>query len=1098
MKFSHFSFFSCFLIIFVLFSGCQISRSARYIYFINQSGETLQKVEIANLQNQGSHFWKDVENITPDEFEPSVAARENMENGHHFRLDDCQPGLYRITVYGSRYIGSYRIRLTNRNPSITCCLSSDFSLSYAEDQEWYLQPSSAFTKLGQDIDAVLEESRRASERARYEYASLIGDYLPYEARVVLDGKQLMSKEELLANITRFGECEITLDSSLEDTVCREFDQIYARFLILQPKPLQNMLQLNGIPGASEDENYLYFEENAVSKLNFGAASVIKLLCGIPQNADVNTKGYRSDVSPIWDTGYRYAFKKDHFTETEKESFRSQLAEWMGVIYNRTFTTNEIKSEFEIEADSHQYRLWHIGCYYLSMVSKETTTKDYLGLSGFPGKLPWQFIYLYNNNTTDNRTILHEIGHNLGLMHEQQRWDSVNHLLFTESSVQWTRLPGNQTSGYDINSIMHYRSIKVGGKDKSIIYDVNGNNAANSGYLSETDKIFISRLYNPNNSANHYRPSVPIVDRIFIKDQTGSNLDIYSDADFSKLVSLKEDIWLSPGDDLIRGAGNTQGRIKLAEKGFLELPGISIQSANAGNSNSNSNRNRLEYNKNGFGKNDSYNDQIYYVNAGLSEKISLFVKNFEWQTISSSSSYSQYYSGEYVIFNVALTEADNCVVITSQAEGGKSVKYIFHIIKDDQRLKSLRAQVSGKMIEEWDSEELLLTKEFCLNYIYSTYPIEVTIEPKIGQTVSVGNQSFESEKTVSFSLDKGESRKVIISVASKFLNRTEQYTLEIHCLDEVAVPNSLTVTAGKEGTVLLDDHELWKYYNRETPVEVLASLAEEPLSIIFDLKENQKVFYSYDKQIYEEMKQELKIDLQKEFVPLYFRIDYYFSDNLISSFFGLNFEQYKIYQCQVKVNQGGAVKVNDTIVWNNRANSFSFQTNRKYRIQIKAVTGFQPVVNTLLNNTIYPNIYEFKFDKNTDLTFDFEPLYSNQFKYEIDLSPVDSEVIKCGTTITGKDLSVYGNTIYLKAPDSKYTVSILKQEEAKGYMYKNELWLEDGTIVLANKAGIPNNGSVEKSFSGPNLFYRKLYALKAGANLWDVCAPIRIVYIEPVF
>ena len=147
------------MIIFVLFSGCQISLSARYIYFINQSGKTLQKVEIANLQNQGSNHWKEVENITSDEFEPSVAARENMENGHHFRLHDCQPGLYRITVYGSRYIGSYRIRLTNRNPSVTCCLSSDFSLSYAEDQEWYLQPSSAFTKSYTDIDAVKEEKR---------------------------------------------------------------------------------------------------------------------------------------------------------------------------------------------------------------------------------------------------------------------------------------------------------------------------------------------------------------------------------------------------------------------------------------------------------------------------------------------------------------------------------------------------------------------------------------------------------------------------------------------------------------------------------------------------------------------------------------------------------------------------------------------------------------------------------------------------------------------------------------------------------------------------------------------------------------------------
>ena len=60
-----------------------------------------------------------------------------------------------------------------------------------------------------------------------------------------------------------------------------------------------------------------------------------------------------------------------------------------------------------------------------------------------------------------------------------------------------------------------------------------------------------------------------------------------------------------------------------------------------------------------------------------------------------------------------------------------------------------------------------------------------------------------------------------------------------------------------------------------------------------------------------------------------------------------------------------------------------------------------------------------------------------------------------------------------------TEEAVKEEKEGGYLYKNELWLEDNSIVLANKGGTMYNGWVEKEFSGNNVFRRKLYALKAG-------------------
>lgn len=1060
----------CFFVAGILFFiGCPASE-AQYIYFVNQSGVILQKVEIQNMQNPDGNGIK----------------YENLGVNENFSLEKMDLGFYQIIVRSEKYVGTYTVLLSEQRPSATCCLTPDFRLTHSVSDSVRFQSSSALTRLSARIDTVLEESRRASEDAKNKYAGLIAGYLPGGVRILFNGAELNTEEAVFENIEHFGEFEITYSNDIiKNEINDGFSVIYREFLNARPDPLQNMLEINGLCGASEDEEYLYFEGNAVSKLNFGAAAFIKMLCGISEIDPPTVKGYRNDVSPIWEEGYRYAFK-ENFSESEKNFFRERLAEWMEVIDNRSYSASQIQSEFEIPAGTHQYNLWHIGCYYLGMIyKKDRKEDDYYdsgsGLSGFPGKMPWQWITLYGKGVESKRIVLHEIGHNLGLMHEHQRWDSVNHLLDTEDSVQWTRLPGNQKTGYDINSVMHYTSIDSG---RAPVHDIHGNIAANSGYLSELDKIFISRLYNPHYSGNQYQSPVPVVDRILIKDSNGKNLAIFHEEnvtgesfEMSEPTSLKDDVWFESD-----GVAADKKRIKLIEKGALELPGGNDQPTLP----------RKEYNRYGFSYQSGYGDKVYYVDARYTNKVDIYIRKFEWQKLSTPSPYKLYHGSEYSIMTVPLTEALNRIEIVSTTVNGYSVKYIFNIIKEEQSLESVRAQLSGETVFEKDSDELHLSRVFYLNYIYNGTPLTLSAGTKTGQTVTVNGAA---QTSCSLNLEKNESRRIDIEVGSLFSEQKTTYTFYIQCLDEVAVPESVKITSG-DGTVLAQESDVWKYFDNTTTVEILKSPAASTVNIDFTLKENQKIFYSSDRRDYKEMNTAFEICLPQDDSVHAFRVDYDFNGIDDSKIFYLRFQKYTFYNCRVTVRPGGAVKMEDTVITSG-SRSFQCQSNRVYTVQCRGATGFRPEVPPSLTETVYDGIYRFQFSGDSSVTVDFPAVYPNRYEHSATLNP-KGEKIDCRTIIEGNDLSVNGNTIYLKSPSSGYKVRIYKEEKEGGYLYKNELWLEDNSIVLANKGGTMYNGWVEKEFSGNNVFRRKLYALKAGENLWDISAPVSVFYSGPVF
>lgn len=116
----------------------------------------------------------------------------------------------------------------------------------------------------------------------------------------------------------------------------------------------------------------------------------------------------------------------------------------------------------------------------------------------------QFVRLARNCSTG--TVIHEIGHTVGLWHEQSRTDRGNHIRIHWTNIQsgkesnfrtYTQLgfSGSNIGPYETRSIMHYGSYAFSRNGRPTITTLSGAtfSAQRSG-LSRNDRAGINRLY----------------------------------------------------------------------------------------------------------------------------------------------------------------------------------------------------------------------------------------------------------------------------------------------------------------------------------------------------------------------------------------------------------------------------------------------------------------------------------------------------------------------------------------------------------------------------------------------------------------------------
>lgn len=143
--------------------------------------------------------------------------------------------------------------------------------------------------------------------------------------------------------------------------------------------------------------------------------------------------------------------------------------------------------------------------------QSTDSGCYSDFIGHRGSI--QFLNLQENGCTKPGTIAHELGHNIGLWHEQSRYDRDKYIKVAEKNIKPEDLTNFaklaeaemnvQDLPYDYDSIMHYRADAFSKNGKDTIVVINRHVYADQGsptvgqrdHLSFGDIAVINRLYN---------------------------------------------------------------------------------------------------------------------------------------------------------------------------------------------------------------------------------------------------------------------------------------------------------------------------------------------------------------------------------------------------------------------------------------------------------------------------------------------------------------------------------------------------------------------------------------------------------------------------
>lgn len=247
-------------------------------------------------------------------------------------------------------------------------------------------------------------------------------------------------------------------------------------------------------------------ESMIISYNGGDSLVskMKVLQHIEENQNTNTqtktKSVRLWLTARWGNEIHYRFTESVSSKL-KDTIKLAMEEWQSAA-NYKFSFKEIANS------GWNKFVWAIGCYYHIRVAQQIDNPALAGCASI-GCVPWSNCNI-SSYSIKKGTCLHELGHNLGLLHEHQRADRDNYITIKwdnikdEYKIHFSKMSilSESYGEFDINSIMMYSSTAFSKNtntvNPSLKYTITKKDGTNYIYnrknLSEGDKKNIKLIY----------------------------------------------------------------------------------------------------------------------------------------------------------------------------------------------------------------------------------------------------------------------------------------------------------------------------------------------------------------------------------------------------------------------------------------------------------------------------------------------------------------------------------------------------------------------------------------------------------------------------
>jgi len=265
--------------------------------------------------------------------------------------------------------------------------------------------------------------------------------------ILSKAESILGKMNVKANANANGIQRVRMLTSTDEAVITEkLDSLIEVFNKQRPEAVERLFDEDSIPsGLSENERYIVVgDDNMIDKADPDNALMLSNIVRVSKGMEPleeNTQrvksifkshtGFTTSDDKRWDDGeIPYQFD-GNITEAERTFIRNSYNDW------------NIKTSGKVRFSEISDNWWNNFCYALGFkkfmkIKKEDLDAGVAGVANGCGKSAWAWIKYSPTYINNYRTVVHEMGHKIGLEHEHQRPDRDNFLNINKSGSQYDK------------------------------------------------------------------------------------------------------------------------------------------------------------------------------------------------------------------------------------------------------------------------------------------------------------------------------------------------------------------------------------------------------------------------------------------------------------------------------------------------------------------------------------------------------------------------------------------------------------------------------------------------------------------------------------